>query len=179
MNRGVLLTTLISVICFALFLTGCPKSAPQPEPVPPTPIPTFTPKPTPIPEPTKSPDELRMEKLDEAKSYLSINDIYFDFDRAILSDDSRASLAKKAEYLTRNPAIRVTIEGHCDERGSNEYNLGLGERRAATAKKYLVTYGVPDKNVDIVTYGEEKPLCHESNEDCWMKNRRAHFTVNY
>ncbi len=176
MNRSYTTIFLIAVLFVSILAIGC-KKAPEPEPVPPTPVPTFTPVPEPEPEPTKSPEEIRLEKLNEAREFLKDN-IYFDYDRAYLSDEAKASLAKKAEYLINNSDIRITIEGHCDERGSNEYNLGLGERRAAAAKKYLVTYGVGESLVDIITFGEEKPVCFEHNDSCWGQNRRAFFVVH-
>jgi peptidoglycan-associated lipoprotein len=177
MKRGFVCVILIGVLCSALMITGCHKRAPEPEPIPPTPIPEPTPEPTPVPVPTQSPEEIRMLKLTEARSFLSETDIYFDFDKAMLTDAAKTALAKKAEYLVSNSDIKVTIEGHCDERGANEYNLGLGESRASAAKKYLVAFGVLGDNISTVTFGEEKPVCFESNESCWSQNRRAHFEV--
>lgn len=169
---------LIGILCAAMMVTGCHKRAPEPEPVPPTPTPMPEPEPSPEPIPTQSPEEIRMLKLEDARSQLSDVDVYFDFDKATLREDAKSILAQKAEYLVRNSNITITIEGHCDERGSNEYNLGLGERRAASVKKYLVAYGVDEMNISTVTFGEEKPVCYESNETCWSQNRRAHFIVN-
>lgn len=103
--------------------------------------------------------------------------VYFDFDRYELRSDAREQLAKNADYLLANPHVLVTIEGHCDERGTNAYNLALGAQRAGTAKRYLVSLGVDGHRLDTISYGEERPACTESNEGCWRLNRRAHFFV--
>ncbi len=178
MNRGLLKITVLGILLCTLIIAGCHKRAPEPPPPPPLPEATpIPPTPTPTPEPTQSPEEIHMMKLNEAKTAISATDIYFDFDKAILSEEATAILAQKGEYLVRNPDIHLIIEGHCDERGSNEYNIGLSQRRASAAKKYLVAYGVNESNIDTVPYGEERPVCHESNETCWSKNRRDHFVV--
>lgn len=101
--------------------------------------------------------------------------VYFDFDRYELRPEARQQLAKNAEYLLDNPQVQVTIEGHCDERGTNAYNLALGGLRAGAAKQYLMSLGVDGSRLETVTYGEERPTCTESNEGCWRLNRRAHF----
>ena len=177
MNRTLISLLIMALVIMGMMVVGCQKKVPEAEPIPPTPVPTVTPTPAPTPIPTMSPEEIRMMKLKEAEEELSEIDVYFDFDQANLSNIAKDKLAKKAEYLVQNADISIVIEGHCDERGSNEYNLGLGERRASAAKKYLVTYGVSDENIDTVTYGEEKPVCYESNDNCWSLNRRAHFVV--
>jgi len=107
-----------------------------------------------------------------------LKDIHFKFDRYDLYDTSRAVLRKNAEYLNNNPNMRVEIQGHCDERGTNNYNLALGQRRAHSTKQYLVTQGVSSQNVSVISYGEEKPFCFGSSKACWQKNRRAHFMVS-
>jgi len=107
-----------------------------------------------------------------------LKDIHFKFDRYDLDDTSRAVLRKNAEYLNNNPNMRVEIQGHCDERGTNNYNLALGQRRAHSTKQYLVTQGVSSQNVSVISYGEEKPFCFGSSKACWQKNRRAHFMVS-
>ncbi len=106
-----------------------------------------------------------------------LQDAYFDYDKYELRDDARSALATDAEWLKRFPTIQILIEGHCDERGTNEYNLALGERRANAAKDYLVSLGVDSGRVKTVSYGEERPFCTESNEACWAKNRRAHLVI--
>lgn len=105
------------------------------------------------------------------------NDIHFDFDKYDIKDEAKPVLKSVADYLIKNSAEKVLIEGHCDERGTSEYNLGLGDRRSKAAKDYLVSLGIPSSRVDTISYGKEKPLCNEHNEDCWARNRRAHFVV--
>ena len=107
----------------------------------------------------------------------NLKDIHFNFDQYGLDSNSKKVLKQNATYLKNNPDIRVQIQGHCDERGTNNYNIALGERRAHSTKKYLVTQGVNSHQVNIISYGEEKPFCSDSNENCWHQNRRAHFMV--
>jgi peptidoglycan-associated lipoprotein len=106
-----------------------------------------------------------------------LKDVYFDFDRYDLSADARTILRSSAEWLKGNPAARVEIEGHCDERGTNEYNLALGAKRAQAAREYLATLGVASARLSTTSYGEEIPVCRESNESCWKQNRRARFVI--
>lgn len=101
--------------------------------------------------------------------------IYFDFDQFTLTDAARATLAQNAKYLMANSNLQVVVEGHCDERGSDEYNLALGESRALAAKAYLESLGVSAKRLSVISYGEEKALVAGSGEDAWSKNRRAEF----
>lgn len=105
-------------------------------------------------------------------------DIYFDFDKSNLKPAAQESLLQKADWLRENPDVTVTIEGHCDERGTNEYNLALGDRRAESAKAFLVNLGISASRLTTISYGEERPVCFGHNEECWAKNRRAHFTLN-
>ena len=106
-----------------------------------------------------------------------LKDIHFNFDQYDLDSNSKKVLEQNATYLKSNPDMRVEIQGHCDERGTNNYNIALGERRAHSTKKYLVAQGVNSHQVNIISYGEEKPFCSDSNENCWHQNRRAHFMV--
>ena len=110
-----------------------------------------------------------------ARGYLK--DAFFDYDKADLRDDARTALSTDAEWLKKYRSIQFLIEGHCDERGTSEYNLALGDRRANAAKEYLVSLGVDASRVKTVSYGKERPFCNESTEDCWQQNRRAHFLV--
>lgn len=103
--------------------------------------------------------------------------IYFNYDSSTLSDESRDRLAGHAAYLQKNPSSRLLIEGHCDERGSDEYNLALGEKRARAAWQYLVTMGVPSGRLDVVSYGKEKPADPGHDEGAWSKNRRDEFVI--
>lgn len=104
-----------------------------------------------------------------------VKDAFFDTDKADIRSDAREALQQTADFLKSEPSIRVTIEGHCDERGSTEYNLGLGDRRAAAVKAYLVSLGVSADRMTTVSFGKEKPFCMEHGEPCWQQNRRGHF----
>lgn len=105
-------------------------------------------------------------------------DIHFDFDKYNLTPTAQENLLRKAEWLRQNPDVTVTIEGHADERGTNEYNLALGDRRADSAKGFLLNLGISASRLTTISYGEERPLCNESNEECWSKNRRGNFVLN-
>jgi peptidoglycan-associated lipoprotein len=107
-----------------------------------------------------------------------LNDITFNFDSAALSESARSTLKANAEWLKNNPAARVQIEGHCDERGAADYNMALGAKRAQAAMDYLATLGIAANRLTTISYGEEIPVCKEQNESCWAKNRRARFVVS-
>ena len=104
-------------------------------------------------------------------------DVLFDYDKYDIRPDARPILDSVASWMNRNLGFNVTIEGHCDERGTNEYNLALGEKRAKSAMDYLVSLGVSSSRMGMITYGEENPVCVDKNEECWQKNRRAHFVI--
>lgn len=104
----------------------------------------------------------------------SLGDAFFDFDQSVIRDDARAILQTNADWLRRWTSTRITIEGHCDARGTSEYNLALGERRANAVKEYLVSLGVAGDRLLVVSKGEESPVCFEENESCWQQNRRGH-----
>ena len=106
-----------------------------------------------------------------------LKEIHFAFDEHDLSTDARATLQGNSVWLKKNPAARIEIEGHCDERGTSEYNLALGAKRAQAAKDYLVTLGIPAGRISTNSYGEEIPVCREHNEACWQKNRCDRFVV--
>jgi peptidoglycan-associated lipoprotein len=124
--------------------------------------------PTPPVEPAPSPDM-------DALFARDVRDAFFDFNKADIRADARDPLSKDAEFLRNNPGVRVTVEGHCDERGSTEYNLALGDRRASAVKQYLVSLGISADRISTVSFGKEKPFCTQSNESCWQQNRRGHF----
>jgi peptidoglycan-associated lipoprotein len=102
--------------------------------------------------------------------------VYFDFDSASISGSQTETLRSNASYLKNNSGLRVNVEGNCDERGTNEYNLALGDRRARATKDYLVNLGIDPSRLNVMSFGEEKPACTGSGEDCWAQNRRAEFT---
>ncbi len=108
----------------------------------------------------------------------NVQDIFFDYDSYEVRSDAAGSLSKSAAYLAQNPTVKVLIGGFCDERGSNEYNLTLGQSRADSVKRALVQAGVADNRLRVVSYGKEKPFCTESTEECWQQNRRAGFTID-
>jgi peptidoglycan-associated lipoprotein len=99
--------------------------------------------------------------------------VFFDFDKSVLKDEGKATLQRQAAWMKLYPNLTFTLEGHADERGTREYNLALGGRRAAAAKDYLVSLGVDAARINTVSYGKERPVCLESNENCWSQNRRA------
>ncbi|HEY1837124.1 MAG TPA: peptidoglycan-associated lipoprotein Pal [Rhizomicrobium sp.] len=103
--------------------------------------------------------------------------VHFDYDKYNVTDEDRGTLQRQAQWLAKYPQVRVTIEGNCDERGTREYNLALGARRANAVKEYLVSLGVSSARVDTISYGKERPVCSESTEDCWAQNRRGVTTI--
>jgi peptidoglycan-associated lipoprotein len=119
--------------------------------------------------------EVEKPKYVEEKDVLQ--DIYFDFDKYDIRPDAKPVLQKIASRLLKDTSFHVLTEGHCDERGTNEYNLALGDRRVKAVKDYLVALGIASSRIETISYGEEKPLCTEKTEDCWQKNRRAHFVI--
>lgn len=111
----------------------------------------------------------------EKELQIKISDVYFDFNQYDIKEDAKPVLKELSSMLLKNNKLKVIVEGHCDERGTNEYNLALGEKRANSVKEYLIALGVPSNRINTVSYGEEKPVCTEQTEECWAKNRRAHF----
>ena len=177
--------TVLVVLALAAATTfaACGKKTP-PAPPPPPPVvpeaPPPAPPPPPRPEPAPVVDEyarLRAMSAEEIEKSGLLAEGYFDFDRSDIREQDRAALAQNADALKRFDFLRITVEGHCDERGTVEYNLALGERRAKAAHDYLVSLGVPADRLKTVSYGKEVPVCAQSSEDCWQRNRRAHFTV--
>jgi len=124
------------------------------------------PPPPPPPPPSVSEEDLFNQ---------NIKDVYFDYDKSDLRGDQQSSVQADSQFLGQHTNINVTIEGHCDERGSTEYNLALGDRRASAVKDALVASGVNASRIKTISYGKEKPFCSESNEACWQQNRRGHF----
>jgi peptidoglycan-associated lipoprotein len=126
--------------------------------------------------------ESSLKRLQEGKSTMTpasspLKDVYFDYDRYDLSADARTVLRANADWLKSNPNARVEIEGHCDDRGTNEYNLALGAKRAQSAREYLSSLGVAAARLSTISYGEEIPVCKEQAEGCWKQNRRARFVI--
>ena len=131
---------------------------------------------------TKAPPSSSLDALQRGESTATpasspLKDVYFDFDRYDLRADSREILKANSAWLKANASAQVQIEGHCDERGTTEYNVALGSRRAESVKDYLVTLGTSADRLSTISYGEEVPVCREQTEECWQKNRRVRFVV--
>lgn len=122
-------------------------------------------------------DALRRGESAATPAGSPLKDIYFGFDRYDLSSDARATLRSAADWLRSSPSVRVEIEGHCDARGTSEYNLALGAKRAQAARDYLESLGVAAGRLSTISYGEEIPVCRDNNESCWQRNRRVRFVV--
>jgi peptidoglycan-associated lipoprotein len=127
--------------------------------------------------PAAAPSTAGVDKAQEVRAF-EAEGIYFDYDKSEIKADAKAILEKKAAWLRANPTYKVKIEGNCDERGTNEYNLALGDRRAKAAQKFLNALGISMDRMSTISYGEEKPTCKEKNEKCWSKNRRDDFKLS-
>lgn len=177
---------ILIIICI-IFVMGCAKKYSRPSTAPSQPEGTMQ-------EQVTTPETMKEEKMGEIayakegaiqEHELSIderakgilNDIHFEYDRYDIRTDARPLLDEIASFLSREKDLNLVIEGHCDERGTNEYNLALGERRAKSTKNYLVSRGVSAARMIIITYGEERPTCTDAAETCWQQNRRAHFVT--
>jgi|SRR5581483_10451946 len=129
------------------------------------------------PAPLSEEELFRRKSLDELNAERPLGDVFFDYDQNVLREDGRAALQRDASWLARWPSTRILVEGHCDERGTAEYNLALGERRAAAVRDYLVSLGVTPERIEVRSLGKEAPFCRESGESCWSQNRRGHFVI--
>jgi peptidoglycan-associated lipoprotein len=165
--------------------TKPPVAPPPPPPPAPAPVPTAPPPPPPQPAPQpppQPPPHVPTEaEIWASKSVADLNnekpldDVFFEYDKSDLSDADRASLQKNSAYLASHTSAAILISGHADERGTAEYNLALGERRAAATRDYLVSLGVQSSRINIVSKGKEAPFCTATGESCWHENRRGHF----
>lgn len=190
MNRNKWMIWMV-VPVLVTFLTGCPKKKPATPPadldVETQPIETPAPAPTQEVVPPPPPVEDEVEDPLMSSDMAAVNDelrrrgfspdVYFDYDESSLSEETRERLARNAELLKSQTQFQVTIEGHADERGTNEYNLALGDKRANAVRDYLGSLGVDGGRLRIITYGEERPVCTNSDESCWSQNRRAHMII--
>jgi peptidoglycan-associated lipoprotein len=171
---GVLSIPVILVLTLALSGCTCPKKQAPAEVMPTTQVVA----PAEVREVPPPPEVVKESSLEEqAHQQGALLPIYFDYDKSSIKAEAKANLDKTAAWLGKNAAVKVRIEGNCDERGTAEYNLALGERRANGAKKYLVNSGVKADRLSTISYGKEKPICAEHNEACWSKNRRDDFKV--
>ncbi len=181
---------LTPLLCFALLLGGAAGCRKKVTPVTPpdiaptieaTPAPQSSPAPeaAPAPAPEQDPFAGDLESVAAyARAQGLLGDVYFDYDQAELSPATRDRLAANAKFFQDHRELQVTIEGHCDERGTNEYNLALGERRANSVKQYLGSLAVAADRLRTISYGEERPFCSDNEESCWHENRRAHFVLS-
>lgn len=196
----------ITLAVAALFLTGCPKrpevveTVPRPSAqegqvgVPPAPKPAAREEKSPtevavqapevkpaetgaVPETKFAEAEVRQDASAAAQA-TELQDVYFDFDQSAIREDSKKLLNEDAEWFRKHPAAKVTIEGHTDERGSSEYNLALGQRRARTTRDYLVAVGVAANRISTISFGKERPFAPGHDESAWKWNRRAHFVLS-
>jgi peptidoglycan-associated lipoprotein len=185
-RRGSALLFAVPVLALSLFLVGCPKrpattaaSAPPPtgSPAPSAAAPSTAPSPSMTPSPVApSTSPTTPPAPSEFRATENLKDVFFDFDKYDIRANDAKILDTNATWLKSNDNL-VLIEGHCDERGTNEYNLALGERRAKATMNYLVSQGVQASRITIISYGKERPTCTEHTESCWAQNRRAHFLV--
>jgi peptidoglycan-associated lipoprotein len=152
-----------------------PPAAPAAPPAPPAPPPP--PAAAPAPRALTEDEIFAQKSVEQLNSERPLGDVFFDLDHSNIRDDARTALTANATWLKRWSGTRISIEGHCDERGTAEYNLGLGERRANAVRSYLVELGVPADRIVIVSKGKESPFCTDSNESCWQQNRRGHFII--
>ena len=188
--------SLIAVGAAILFMAACAKKqaavAPPPPPTAPTPTAAARPAPAPAPErrvlaerpavaavTQRVPSAATRARIDELLA--RIEDAYFDYDKATLRPDAlnalQADSSELRDILKNFPDYKLTVEGHCDERGSAEYNVALGNQRAAAAKDYLMQVGIPSAQLNVVSYGKERPVCTDHDEACWQRNRRVHIVA--
>jgi peptidoglycan-associated lipoprotein len=189
--------SMIALAAVCLLASACAKKKVAAAPPPPPPAPAVASAPartpstspkhtannlTPAPKTTPSsrfPSEATRARIDQLLA--KIEDAYFDYNKAALRPDAMKALQADStelrDILKDFPAYKLTVEGHCDERGSDEYNLALGDKRAHAAKDYLVQIGIPSAQLNVVSYGKEKPVCEEHDEACWQRNRRIHVVA--
>jgi len=181
--------TMMSLLLAGLMITGCARrpattaaTAATPSPAPRA----ATPAPAPSPSAPASggaaaapaaPAQTPRPSPREFMAVAALKEVYFDFDKYDIRPEDAKTLDANAAWLKSNADNLVLIEGHCEERGTNEYNLALGERRAKATMNYLVSQGIQANRITIISYGEERPVCNEKTEACWAKNRRANFLV--
>jgi peptidoglycan-associated lipoprotein len=192
MSRKWMIWTVVPALLVLLY--GCPKKKPATPPADLNVETTTVPAPPPTPPPTQEVQQPAAPQVNDQKEDPLLSqdmqivnselqrrgfspDVYFDYDESTLSDDTREKLSRNADLLKSNTQFSVTIEGHADSRGTSEYNLALGERRANAVRDYLSSLGVAATRMRTISYGKERPVCTEEVESCWSQNRRAHTVI--
>src|SRR3954466_4315597 len=182
-------STIALSAALAVFVAGCHKKVPAAAPLPPPPPPATAPptpppppappapSPAPAPRPLSEEEIFSRKSVDQLNAEKPLDDVFFDLDQFMVRDDGKPALQKDADWLKKWSTVQVTLEGHCDSRGSAEYNLGLGSRRATSIQDYLVSLGFPASRITVVSKGKEQPFCNEEGESCWQQNRRGHFVI--
>ena len=163
------------VLLITVFMSGCPKKTPPPSETPPGGMGA-----PPLGEgniPPTSPGDHTRDLLEGREASSPLQDIHFAFDSFDLSSEARSILQANSDWLRNNSQAKIEIEGHCDDRGTAEYNLALGAKRAKAARDYLASLGISPERLSTISYGEELPSCREESESCWAQNRRAHFQL--
>ena len=161
----------------ALALTAAPAPAPAAPARPPAPAPPRAAAAPAAPRPLTEEELFSRESLDALNAARPLTDAFFDYDQTALRDDARAALERNAQWLNKWKTTKVTVQGQCDERGSAQYNLALGDERAKTVKNYLTSLGVAEARIAVVSLGKESPVCSDETESCWSQNRRGHFVI--
>jgi peptidoglycan-associated lipoprotein len=172
----------LCLVLAALVLSACSAKKPRTAAGPPAAASSSTAAATSVAPPAASQpsvagDEVLTGDLATLNRRGYLKDAFFDYDRADLRDDARTALANDAQWLTKYPNAKILIEGHCDERGTEEYNMTLGDRRANATREYLASMGVSASRIATVSYGKERPFCSQETEQCWQENRRGHFLI--
>jgi peptidoglycan-associated lipoprotein len=189
MRRGVRVFAAIALTA-VVGVSACAKKKPDPPPPAPAPAPAEQPRTTPTPPPPPPPappeaaprtpteDEIfARATLDELNAQKLLGDAFFDLDSQQIRDDAKPVLQKNSDWMKRWPSTKVMVEGHADSRGTAEYNLALGSRRASAVRDYLVNLGISGDRITLVSKGKEAPACGEEAESCWAQNRRGHFVI--
>jgi len=186
MRRFAVCVVVLSAVAFAACHHNPPPQPPAPAPAaappPPATTPTAPPPPPPPPRaaqpaPPTEDEIFRRKSLDELNAEKPLTDTFFALDSTDLTAESRASIQKNVDWMKKWTSTKVMVEGHADSRGTNEYNLALGERRAAAVRDYMASLGIAGERMTIVSKGEEQPFCTDETEACWQQNRRGHFIV--
>ena len=163
------------VVMFAMVLAfSCAKKKEVTTKAPQKPVPPAQRK---VEKPMVKPSAPEKQLVQKKKEEFKPESIYFDFDKATLKPEAKEVLRRLAQWMKENPNVVIRIEGNCDERGTEEYNLALGQRRAHSAKNFLISLGIDPSRLKTISYGEENPVCFEHNESCWWRNRRCDFKI--